>query len=106
MQVFGLLLAAIVHDIAHPGVTNDFLAKTGDARVAAHGVASPNEKHHLATAFAVASQDATNVFAGLSPAEEEQVGPESSYLARRISRSFQCHPADQCLMSHKPHVRP
>lgn len=71
--MFGLLLAAIVHDIAHPGLTNDFLAKTNDPLAAAHGSASVNERHHLATAFSIAANDDTNMFSGLAPAEEEQV---------------------------------
>lgn len=71
--MFGLLLAAIVHDIAHPGVTNDFLAKTNDPLAAAHGSTSANERHHLATAFSIAANADTNVFAGLTPAEEQQV---------------------------------
>ena len=73
LQVFGLLLAAVVHDIAHPGVTNDFLAKTADPLAMAHGAASPNEKHHLATAFSIAAKPETNIFSGLSPAETENV---------------------------------
>jgi 3'5'-cyclic nucleotide phosphodiesterase len=73
LQVFGLLLAAIVHDIGHPGLTNDFLAKTNDPLAAAHGATSVNERHHLATAFSIAANEDTNVFAGLSPAEEQQV---------------------------------
>ncbi len=82
-QVFGLLLAAIVHDIAHTGVTNDFLAKTGDALALAHGCASVNEKHHLATAFSIASQEETNIFAGLTPAETAQV-----HRAARANAAF------------------
>lgn len=82
-QVFGLLLAAIVHDIAHTGVTNDFLAVTGDALAAAHGPASVNEKHHLATAFSIASREETNIFAGLTPAETAQV-----HRAARANAAF------------------
>ena len=72
-QVFGLLLAAIVHDIAHPGVTNDFLVKTGHPLAGRHGPGSANERHHLATAFAIAAKEETKVFAGLSPTETAQV---------------------------------
>ncbi|KAK9868016.1 hypothetical protein WJX84_006979 [Apatococcus fuscideae] len=46
-------LAAIVHDYAHPGVTNDFLVKADSPMAITHNDLSPNENHHLAAAFAM-----------------------------------------------------
>ena len=76
MQVFSALLAAAVHDLAHPGVTNDFLARSRDPLAVQHGggPAGVNELHHVATFFGLLQQDCNHVFSGLSPAEQQQVG--------------------------------
>ncbi|KAI9176171.1 hypothetical protein H9P43_006536 [Blastocladiella emersonii ATCC 22665] len=48
-----LYFAAVIHDHAHPGVSNVFLIATGDARAILYNDRSVLEQHHLATAFAV-----------------------------------------------------
>ena len=74
--MFSALLAAAVHDLAHPGVTNDFLARSGHPLALQHGGgrAGVNELHHVATFFGVLQEEGNHVFSGLSPAEQEQVG--------------------------------
>lgn len=73
LQVFALLLSAVVHDVAHPGVTNDFLRKTSHPFATAHGTHGTNEKHHVSTTFSIISHASTNVLSGLSPTEALQV---------------------------------
>lgn len=73
LEVFSLLLSAVVHDIAHPGVTNDFLARTRHPIAMTHGSEGPNERHHLATAFSIISHASTDILAGFSPAEAQRV---------------------------------
>lgn len=73
LEVFALLLSAVVHDIAHPGVTNEFLGKTSHPLATAHGISGTNEKHHVSTTFSIISHPATDILAGLTTAETLQV---------------------------------
>jgi hypothetical protein len=52
-EEFGLLLAAMVHDVEHPGLNNSFLVKTSDSLAVAYNDGSPLENHHISTAFMV-----------------------------------------------------
>jgi hypothetical protein len=70
LQVFAALVAAAVHDVGHPGVTNQFLCATGNALAILYNDKSVLENHHAATAFMVAQQDpACDIFAALSVAD-------------------------------------
>ncbi len=75
MQVFSLLLAAAVHDLAHPGVTNDFLVRTRHALAARFGGAEGgvNERHHVASFLGLLDDPATDAFAGLSQQDQQRV---------------------------------
>ena len=77
-QVLAFLLAAAVHDLAHPGLTNDFLARSGHALAARHnrgsGGGGVNERHHIASFLSLLDDPATDAFAGLSEADQRQVG--------------------------------
>jgi len=73
LEVLALLLAAVVHDVDHPGLTNDFLGKTDHPIAKAYGKGGCNEQHHLATAFSVLEQPGMDMLSGMSPAEADQV---------------------------------
>merc|ERR1712227_731423 len=44
-----LIIAAIAHDVDHPGLTNGFLSKSSDALCALYGEESTLEFHHFTT---------------------------------------------------------
>lgn len=63
------LLAAVVHDFEHEGVTNDFLIKSMHPRALTYNDRSPNEQHHVAAAFHLLLQPEYNFLSSLTQAE-------------------------------------
>ena len=74
LEVFSLICAAAVHDLGHPGYTNDFLINTQHPNAIVYNDRSVNENFHVSSAFQIVSQsEETNIFSGLSRAEYIQV---------------------------------
>ncbi|BFI40333.1 protein MpCAPE [Marchantia polymorpha subsp. ruderalis] len=71
LEVFALALAALCHDVDHPGLTNAFLVATYDPLALRYNDRAVLESHHAATCFiTMRGNDSLNLLAGLS--EEEQ----------------------------------
>ncbi|KAK9844616.1 hypothetical protein WJX74_004725 [Apatococcus lobatus] len=51
VEELALFVAAAVHDHQHRGVTNDYLIRTVHPYAVTHNDQSPNESHHVASAF-------------------------------------------------------
>ena len=72
LECFVLLITALVHDLDHMGLNNSFHLKT-DSPLGILSSSSGNnsvlEVHHCNLAIEILSDDAANVFKGLSPAE-------------------------------------
>ena len=64
-DVLSLLVAALVHDVDHPGVNNDFLIRTRDELALLYNDHSVLEHHHASTTFHMLQDDAINIFAAL-----------------------------------------
>ena len=73
LDLFGLLLAAITHDIDHPGVNNTFLTLTGAALAIRYNDISPLENFHCAYTWNLLSNDDTNILEGLSPSQRADI---------------------------------
>jgi len=67
------LLAAVVHDYEHEGVNNDFLVKTLSNRSTVYHDKSPNENHHVASAFRVIQSQECNFLEAMSVKELRQL---------------------------------
>jgi hypothetical protein len=67
LGVLSLLLAAICHDLDHPGTTNAFQVNTGSALAMRYNDASVLENHHAATGFAL--MERAGILRHLSPGE-------------------------------------
>jgi len=67
------LIAAIVHDYEHEGLSNDFLVKTNSAKALTYNDKSPNENHHLAAAFEVLRRPECNFLESLTSQEYREV---------------------------------
>jgi 3'5'-cyclic nucleotide phosphodiesterase len=67
IERLGLLLAAAVHDLGHPGVSNQFLVATRDRWALVYSDISVNENMHVSQAFMIAHEE--GLFEALTPAE-------------------------------------
>ncbi|KAI9220119.1 hypothetical protein BC828DRAFT_384275 [Blastocladiella britannica] len=52
-EMFAALVAALIHDLSHPGVNNPFLIKTGDRLAMQYNDQAVLEHYHCAMAFAI-----------------------------------------------------
>ncbi|CAJ1396913.1 unnamed protein product [Effrenium voratum] len=69
-QGFGMLVAALCHDIDHPGVTNSYLMKQQDDLALRYNDVSVLENHHAAVACTILRDGATNIAQGMDSAEQ------------------------------------
>ena len=73
LEQLSLVLAAVIHDLGHPGVNNDFLIKIGSEVALAHNDQSVNENNHLTRAFRLLRQEDKNILAGLPREQAAEV---------------------------------
>eukprot|EP00474_Spongospora_subterranea_P003822 CRZ04280.1 hypothetical protein [Spongospora subterranea] len=66
-QKLGLLLAAIGHDIDHPGTNNAFQVNTGTPLAMLYNDQSVLENHHAATLYKIISDPSNQVFDDMKP---------------------------------------
>ena len=71
LDALALLLAAMCHDLEHPGTTNAFQVNTGSALAIRYNDASVLENHHAATGYALL--DACGMLAPLSGEERRSL---------------------------------
>jgi len=69
LEIFSSIVAALAHDIGHPGVNNGFLVKSKDTLAMLHNDKSPLENMHCATLYTILSHEGTNLFHDLSPTQ-------------------------------------
>jgi hypothetical protein len=62
-DAFSLLIAALGHDLGHPGRTNVFLVETGHELALRYNDRSPLENFHCASLFKFCNEDDTTIFA-------------------------------------------
>ncbi|EER13806.1 calcium/calmodulin-stimulated cyclic nucleotide phosphodiesterase, putative [Perkinsus marinus ATCC 50983] len=66
LDCLAVLLAAVVHDIGHPGVNNPYLIETAHELALRYNDKSPLENMHCARFFELSSDAEANVLQGLS----------------------------------------
>mmetsp|Transcript_37703 Transcript_37703/g.119034 ORF Transcript_37703/g.119034 Transcript_37703/m.119034 type:complete len:262 (+) Transcript_37703:45-830(+) len=69
VEVLGLLVAAVILDYGHPGVSNQFLVNAGDARALLYNDVSVLENHHCACAFMAMRSEGCGILGNL-PAQD------------------------------------
>ncbi|GMH79737.1 hypothetical protein TrST_g5350 [Triparma strigata] len=65
LETFSVLISAVAHDLAHPGLSNSFLIKTRHTLAIMHNDQSPLENMHCATLYEIVNKDKFNVFGKL-----------------------------------------
>ncbi|GAX73870.1 hypothetical protein CEUSTIGMA_g1320.t1 [Chlamydomonas eustigma] len=64
------VIAALVHDVDHAGVNNDFLINSRDPLAIVHNDRSPMESHHCHQAFSLLYTEGSDFTASLSTADQ------------------------------------
>lgn len=74
LEIFSLVVAAAVHDLGHPGYTNDFLINTQHPNAIVYNDRSVNENFHVSSAFRIVSHsEEANIFWGMPRGDYVQV---------------------------------
>jgi cAMP-specific phosphodiesterase 4 len=66
LDILSALFAAAIHDVDHPGFTNQYLVNTNSELALMYNDISVLENHHLSTGFKLLRQDGCNIFENLT----------------------------------------
>ncbi|NWY93662.1 PDE4D phosphodiesterase, partial [Agelaius phoeniceus] len=66
LEVLAALFAAAIHDVDHPGVSNQFLINTNSELALLYNDESVLENHHLAVGFKLLQEQDCDIFQNLS----------------------------------------
>jgi hypothetical protein len=80
-DLLSLVVAAMIHDVAHPAVSNDFLTKTRDALALRYNDRSVLENFHAATGFEIMDRVGASL---LAVDYKGLLGPSESQLRMRV----------------------
>lgn len=80
-ELFGVVLAAVIHDFDHPGVNNAFMINSKSDIAIRYNDISVLENHHLAASFAIMLQEDCNIFSNCT----DEVYKEGTVLSERFS---------------------
>lgn len=69
LEFFALLMAALGHDVGHPGVNNVYLVKAKNELALTHNDRSPLENMHCAVIYELLTKPRTNIFVGLTESQ-------------------------------------
>jgi cAMP-specific phosphodiesterase 4 len=73
LDILALLVAAIIHDLEHPGTNNVYQVNAATPLAIRYNDMSVLENHHAAKAFEVFNSAKTNIFAKLTPEQFKYV---------------------------------
>ncbi|XP_064865714.1 3',5'-cyclic-AMP phosphodiesterase 4C isoform X1 [Oncorhynchus nerka] len=66
LEIMAALFSSAIHDVDHPGVSNQFLINTNSELALMYNDASVLENHHLAVGFKLLQEDNCDIFQSLS----------------------------------------
>ncbi|XP_056270084.1 cAMP-specific 3',5'-cyclic phosphodiesterase 4C isoform X2 [Pseudoliparis swirei] len=73
LEVMAVLFASAIHDVDHPGVTNQFLINTNSELALMYNDASVLENHHLAVGFKLLQEENCDIFQNLSKKQRDSL---------------------------------
>jgi cAMP-specific phosphodiesterase 4 len=65
------IFSAAVHDVDHPGLTNQYLINTSNELALMYNDESVLENHHLAVAFKILQHPSCNIFVNLTKKQRQ-----------------------------------
>ncbi|XP_050502587.1 cAMP-specific 3',5'-cyclic phosphodiesterase isoform X2 [Diabrotica virgifera virgifera] len=71
LEVTAALFAACIHDVDHPGLTNQFLINSSSELALMYNDESVLENHHLAVAFKLLSNDGCDIFCNMTKKQRQ-----------------------------------
>ncbi|XP_037837875.1 cAMP-specific 3',5'-cyclic phosphodiesterase 4C-like isoform X3 [Kryptolebias marmoratus] len=73
LEILAALFAAAIHDVDHPGVSNQFLINTNSELALMYNDVSVLENHHLAVGFKLLQEDNCDIFQNLSKKQRQSL---------------------------------
>ncbi|XP_077426076.1 3',5'-cyclic-AMP phosphodiesterase 4C-like [Vanacampus margaritifer] len=73
LEILAALFAAAIHDVDHPGVSNQFLINTNSELALMYNDESVLENHHLAVGFKLLHQDNCDIFQNLNKRQRQSL---------------------------------
>ncbi|XP_065809930.1 3',5'-cyclic-AMP phosphodiesterase 4B isoform X2 [Labrus bergylta] len=71
LEILAAIFAAAIHDVDHPGVSNQFLINTNSELALMYNDESVLENHHLAVGFKLLQEDNCDIFQNLSKKQRQ-----------------------------------
>ncbi|KAJ1426033.1 hypothetical protein B484DRAFT_330622 [Ochromonadaceae sp. CCMP2298] len=71
LEIFSLIMSAVVHDLEHPGTNNAYQVNAETPLAIRYNDISVLENHHCAKAFEVMAATGCNIVSGLTPTERK-----------------------------------
>jgi len=72
LEIFALLVAALVHDLGHPGLNNNFQIATCSALALRYNDRSVLENHHCSMGFTILKKPECDIFVGLTDEQRRE----------------------------------
>ncbi|XP_070774431.1 3',5'-cyclic-AMP phosphodiesterase 4C isoform X1 [Enoplosus armatus] len=73
LEILAALFASAIHDVDHPGVSNQFLIITNSELALMYNDSSVLENHHLAVGFKLLQEDNCDIFQNLSKKQRQSL---------------------------------
>ncbi|XP_028666799.1 cAMP-specific 3',5'-cyclic phosphodiesterase 4B isoform X2 [Erpetoichthys calabaricus] len=73
LEILAALFAAAIHDVDHPGVSNQFLINTNSELALMYNDESVLENHHLAVGFKLLQEENCDIFQNLSKKQRQSL---------------------------------